>query len=245
MKRNNSQQTDSIRIFEIGKVFFATQKGKLPEEREMVAGLISGNRTEQSWFSKKIGVDFFDLKGVVEGLLKALMISDAQFLKVEPGDCPYFARGFGAVVKIADKTVGSLGKIEAQVLKNFGLKQDSYVFDLDLAMLLKLMPESLMATPLPSFPSISRDMTFILDKGIEVGAVLDEMKIFAQRQSLVEDFFLFDVFEGSPLEAEKKSLSFRIVYRSSNKTLTEKNIKKVHTHMSGVILEKFSADLPE
>jgi len=245
MKRNNSQQLDSIKIFEIGKVFFATQKGKLPEEREMVAGFITGNRTEQSWFSKKTGVDFYDLKGVVEGLLKELMISDALFLKIEADACPYFEQGFGAIVKIADKVVGSLGKIDGQVLKSFGLKQDAYVFDLDLAHLLGLMPESILANPLPKFPSLSRDMTFIVDKEVEVGAILGQMKLFAQKQSLVENYFLFDVFEGQPLEEGKKSLSFRVVYRSANKTLTEKNIKKVHTHMSASILDKFEADLPE
>jgi len=245
MKRNNSQQSDSIKIFEIGKVFFATQKGKLPEEREMVAGLITGNRTEQSWFSKKVGVDFYDLKGVVEGLLRSLMISDVLFLKIEADVCPYFEQGVGAIVKIADKVVGSLGKIDGQVLKSFGLKQDAYVFDLDLAQLLGLMPESILANPLPKFPSLSRDMTFILDKEIEVGAILGQMKIFAERQSLVENYFLFDVFEGQPLSEGKKSLSFRVVYRSASKTLTEKNIKKVHTHMSASILDKFEADLPE
>jgi phenylalanyl-tRNA synthetase beta chain len=107
------------------------------------------------------------------------------------------------------------------------------------------MPESILASPLPRFPSISRDMTFIVDKGIEVGAILNQMKKFAERQALVEAYFLFDVFEGQPLEQEKKSLSFRVVYRSGNKTLAEKNIKKVHTHMSASILEKFNADLPE
>jgi len=245
MKRNNSQQSDSIRLFEIGKVFFATQKGELPVEKEMVAGLITGNRTEQSWFSKKSSVDFFDLKGVVEGLLDDLMMSDIQFLKVEEGICPYFEKGFGAVVKISDKVVGSLGKIDGQVLKNYGLKQDAFLFDFDLAMLLELMPESIQAAPLPRFPSVSRDMTFIVDKVIEVGAMIGEMKVFAKKQSLIEDFFLFDVFEGNPLDGGKKSLSFRVVYRSTTKTLTEKNIKKIHTSMSKAILDRFKADLPE
>jgi phenylalanyl-tRNA synthetase beta chain len=245
MKRNNSQQSDSMRLFEIGKVFFATQKGELPEEREMVAGLITGNRSEQTWFSKKAGVDFFDLKGVVEGLLNDLMVKGAQFVKIQEGVCPYFERGFGAVVKISDKVLGSIGKIDGPVLKNYGLKQDAYVFDLDLGALLKSMPESIQAAPLPRFPSVSRDMTFIVDAGIEVGAILGQMEVFAKKQALIEDYFLFDVFEGKPLKEGKKSLSFRVVYRSTTKTLTEKNIKKVHTHMSGAILDKFQADLPE
>ncbi|MBU0972623.1 MAG: phenylalanine--tRNA ligase subunit beta [Proteobacteria bacterium] len=245
MKRNNSQQSDTLRIFEIGKTFFATRPGELPEEREMVAGLITGARSEQFWASKKTGVDFFDLKGIVEGLLGDLFIKDALFSKLEKGVCPYFEIGFGAVVKVSDRVLGSLGKIDGQVLKNFGLKQDAYVFDLDLALLLQLMPESIQAVPLPRFPSLSRDMTFIVDKKIEVGAILGQIKSFAQGQSLIEDMFLFDVFEGKPLAEGKKSLSFRVVYRSTTKTLEEKNIKKIHATLSETILEKFQASLPE
>ncbi len=245
MKRNNSQQSDSIKIFEIGKVFFARQKGELPEEKEMVSGLISGNRTEQSWFSKKAGVDFFDLKGVVEGLFRGLMIKNVSFAKIDGGVCPYFESGFGAIVSVSDTMVGSLGKIDGQVLKNYGLKQDAYVFDFDLAVLLSLIPGAIQAEPLPRFPSVSRDMTLIVDSGIEVAAILGQMKIFAKKQSLIEDLFLFDLFEGEAIGQGKKSLSFRVVYRSGTKTLTEKNIKKIHTNLSKTILDKFKANLPE
>jgi phenylalanyl-tRNA synthetase beta chain len=245
MKRNNSQQSDSIKIFEIGKTFFATQKGHLPEEKEMVAGLITGYRSDQSWFSKKAAFDFFDLKGVVEGLLDDLFIKEVQFLKIKDDICPYFEKGFGAIVKIADLVVGSLGKIDGQVLKNYGLKQDAYVFDLDLAIIEESVPKAIQAQPLPRFPSVSRDMTFIVDDQIEVGAILGQMEDLAKKQVLIEDIFLFDVFEGRPLEAGKKSLSFRLVYRSDSKTLTEKNIKKLHTNLSRNILDKFNADLPE
>jgi len=244
MRRNNSQQSDSLKLFEIGKVFFATQKGELPMEREMVGGLITGNRTEQSWFSKKTGVDFYDLKGVVEGLLKGLMIP-VTFQKMDEAVCPYFERGFGAMVNVSDVTIGSLGKIAGPVLKNYGLRQDAYVFDFDLAAMLELMPESIQDIPLPRFPSLSRDMTFIVDEKICVGDILGQVKLFAQTQSLIEDYFLFDVFEGAPLKQDKKSLSFRVVYRSDSKTLTEKNIKKVHGQLSEAILEKFKANLPE
>ena len=245
MKRNNSQQTDTLNIFEIGKIFFATQKGHLPREKEMVAGLITGNRSDQSWFSKKAGLDFYDLKGVVEGLLDEMFIKEAQFLKIKDDTCPYFEKGFGAIVKVSDLVVGSLGKVDAGVLKNYGLKQDAYVFDFDLGILEEAMPGEVQAVPLPRFPSVSRDMTFIVDKHIEVGVILGQMQEIAKKQALIEDIFLFDVFEGKPLKEGKKSLSFRLVYRSATKTLTEKNIKKLHTNLSQTILNEFNADLPE
>ena len=245
MKRNNSQQSESLKLFEVGKVFFATQKGELPMEKEMVGGLITGNRMEQSWFSKKTGVDFYDLKGIVEGLLKGLMISSLTFQKMDEAVCPYFEHGFGATVKVSDVVIGSFGKMAGKVLKNYGLRQDAYVFDFDLAALLELMPGFIQDIPLPRFPSLSRDMTFIVDEKICVGDILGQVKLFAQKQSLIEDYFLFDVFEGASLKPRKKSLSFRVVYRSASKTLTEKNIKKVHGQLSEAILGKFEADLPE
>lgn len=246
MKKNISQQTDSINIFEIGKVFFTTQKGSLPEENEIIAGLMTGNRSDQSWFSKKEKVDFFDLKGVVEGFCDALMIRDIVFEKIEDEKVsPYFKNGYAANVKSGDTLVGNFGRMDAGVLKSFGLKQDAFVFDFDLAAILGLIPGAVTAELLPRFPSISRDLSIIVDRSVTVGAILKQIVLIAKKESLIEKVFLFDAFQGDPLAEGKKSLSFRIVYRSANKTLKEKNIKKLHVNISNAVLDMFHADLPE
>ena len=244
MKKNISQQTPGVRIFEIGKIFHATQKGALPEENEMVAGLLTGNRSEQTWHSKKSEIDFFDLKGVVEGFFEALMIRDLVFEGIE-GSYPYFQKGYAAFVRSGDMVLGSLGKIDAKVLKNFGLKQDAFVFDFRFNAIQDFLPGSITARLLPKFPSISRDITIIVNRSITVGAVLKQMKIFSGKEPLIEKIFLFDAFEGPPLSDGKKSLSFRIIYRSEEKTLKEKNIQKVHETISKMLLNEFDAYLPE
>ena len=245
MKKNLSQQTDTLKLFEIGKVFFATQKGSLPEEKERVAGLITGNRSDQSWYSKKIKNDFFDLKGVIEGFIKGLMIKDLRFEKIENDDYPYYKNGYAAVVKSGDTLLGSLGRIGGKTLKNYGLKQDAFVFDFSLKAIRNMLPDSLIAEPLPRFPSISRDITIIVDRSIPVGEILEQIESISKKQSLIEKTFLFDAFEGKPLPEGKKSLSFRVVYRSAAKTLKEKNIKKLHVNISRSIVDLFHADLPE
>jgi phenylalanyl-tRNA synthetase beta chain len=245
MKKNNSQQTPSVRIFEIGKIFHATQKGSLPEENEKVAGLLTGNRSEQTWHSKKSEIDFYDLKGVLEGFFEALMIRDLVFEKIEGQLFPYFQKGYAAVVKSGDSLIGSLGKIEAKVLKNFGLKQDAFVFDLSFNAIQNLLPESVTARLLPKFPSISRDITIIVNRSVAVGSVLKQMEAFSGKEPLIESIFLFDAFEGAPLSEGKKSLSFRIIYRSGEKTLKEKNIQKIHETISKMLLNEFDAYLPE
>ncbi len=244
MRRNTAQQADTLRVFEVGKVFFATAKGEQPKEVEMVGGLITGNRSDQTWFSKKESMDFFDLKGVVQGLLDDLFVTDVAYVKIDDNSCPYFETGYGACVVKNGKTICTLGKINGQVLKTYGLKQDAFVFDMDMELLQDAMPEAIQAEPLSRFPSVSRDMTLIVDNGVEVGAILEDVKNFAKKQALIEDYFLFDVFEGEAIGMGKKSLSFRVVYRSANKTLTEKNIKKVHANLSKRVLDTFNASLP-
>ncbi len=245
MKKNLSLQTDSVKIFEIGKVFLGTQKGSLPEEIEIAAGLMTGSRSAQSWYSQKIDIDFFDLKGVLEGFLYGVGIQNLNFEKIGNKDFPYYQNGFAAVIKSGDSQIGTLGRISAKVLKNFALKQDAFVFELDFKSLQALIPENITAEPLPKFPSVSRDITIIVDKSTAVGSILNQMEKIAETQSLIEQISFFDLFEGDPLPENKKSLSFRIIYRAANKTLKEKNIKKLHTNISNTIIDKFNADLPE
>jgi len=245
MKKNNSLQADTLKLFEIGKIFFATQKGSLPEEREVVAALMTGNRSDQSWYSKKSKFDFFDIKGVVEGLLQGLMIGNLSFDQIEDESCPYYKNGYSAFVKSGDTQIGTLGQINEKVLKNYGLKQDAFVFDLNFKALQVLNHGNITARPLPKFPSVSRDITIIVDRSITIGAILNQFEKIAQKQSLIEQVFLFDIFEGETLSENKKSLSFRVVYRAENRTLKEKNIKKLHTNISKTIIDLFNADLPE
>jgi len=233
MKRNISQQSDTLKFFEIGKIFFATQKGSLPEEKEMIAGLITGNRSDSSWCSKKTKVDFFDLKGAVEGFFEAFMIENIVFGKIEDESCPYYKDGYAAYVKSGDTLMGTLGKIEEKVLKNYGLKQDAFIFDFSFNAIQDLLPKVVTAESLPKFPSISRDITIIVDRTVTVGAILKQIELISKKEVLIENVFLFDVFEGQPLSEDKKSLSFRVVYRSTSKTISK------------IILDQFNADLPE
>ncbi len=245
MRKNVSQQEDTLRMFEIGKAFLATQKGSLPVENEMVAGLMTGNRTKQAWYAKRSAIDFYDLKGVVEGLLTALKIGAITFERIAAQAHPYLNRGVAALVLSDTTPIGVIGKVDAQVVKNFGLKQDAYLFEFDLSKIESLLPESISASPLPRFPAVSRDITIIVDRQMAAGRILDRLDQMVEKELLMESVGLFDVFEGEPVPAGKKSMSFRVVYRAENKTLKDKNVQKLHTAVSHMLLDEFSADLPE
>ena len=244
MKRNNSQQVETLKLFETGNIFLATKKDSLPDEIEMIAGLWTGARNINSVHNKKANCDFFDLKGVVQGFLNGLNITECVYERALEKEYPYYSKGFAAIIKKDGNVIGVLGQIKPEVLKNYGLKQTAFVYEMDMKMLLKLMPEKINAELLPKYPAISQDITVIVDSVIEAGLVLSELNLLVEKEKLAEEVFLFDAFEGEPLAEDKKSLSYRIVYRSPNKTLKEKKVKSLHAKICEKLISKFDAELP-
>ncbi|MCK5543289.1 MAG: phenylalanine--tRNA ligase subunit beta [Desulfobacterales bacterium] len=244
MKTNISQQVDTIKLFETGNIFLATRKDSLPEEIEMIAGLWTGSRDTDSIHNKKANCNFFDLKGVVQGFLEGLNIKDCVYERALEKEFPYYSKGYAAIVKKGEPVLGVLGQIKPEVIKNHNLKQTAFIFEIDIKVLLSLMPEKITAEILPKYPAISQDITIIIDSNIAAGSVSKELDLLVQKESLAEETYLFDFFEGKPLAKDKKSLSFRIVYRSPSKTLKEKKVKALHSKICESLISKFNADLP-
>ena len=246
MGRNIAKQVDVLKLFEIGKIFLATDLGKQPREKEMMAGLWAGNRCAVSWHGKEVPCDFFDLKGVIEGLLAGLGMDkgDVSFSKASEKAFPYYKKGCGAVVNVNGVLLGTLGEIAPSVGTRWGLKQTAFMFELDMAALFQAAPQGIAAEPLPRFPSVERDLTLIVDADVAAGELCKDLVDYTRSEPLVEDAFLFDVYQGEPLAEGKKSLSFRIVYRSPEKTLKEKKVKGIHAAISRQLIERYHADLP-
>ncbi len=244
MKTNNFQQIDTLKLFEMGNIFLSTQKDSLPEEREMIAGLWTGDRNNDSIHNKKIDCDFFDLKGVVQGFLEGLNITNCVYKRADAKKYPYYIEGYCAIILKDKEQIGVIGQIKPVVLKNYNLKQAAFIFEIDIQVLLNLIPDKITAELLPKFPAIFQDITIIVDSNIEAGLASDELELLVNKENLAEQAFLFDVFEGKPLLKGKKSLSFRIVYRSHNKTLKEKKVKAVHSKLCESLIGKLGAELP-
>ncbi|ACN13577.1 PheT [Desulforapulum autotrophicum HRM2] len=244
MRRNHAQQVETLRLFEVGNTFIAEGHGVQPREVECLSAILTGSRVVPSWHAKAVEVDFFDIKGVVEGLLSDLGIKGVRFSRATRQDQPYLRVGNGACIEANGRLLGVVGEVAPDVLKNFGLKQTAFVFELDLEGLLVSAPEAIVSKPLPKFPAISRDITLIIDGDLAAADIMDEAAAFVQKESLVEDAFLFDVYAGKPLAEGKRSISLRVVYRSLDKTLKEKKIKGLHERISKHLIETFKADLP-
>ncbi len=240
--RNLARQVNHLRVFEVGKVFLSRGKDALPQEPEMLAGVMTGRRYDAPLYSRESDCDFFDMKMAVEGILCGLAITDVRFTVVSDDDCFYTQPGQSAWVLSGTEPLGLVGRVHGEVCRTYDLKQPVFLFDLDLEKLLNVIPGRRTSTAIPKFPSTARDITLIVDRDIESRLFLEY--IAAMGEELIDDFYLFDVFEGKPIAAGKKSISIRIVYRSARSTLEDEQVNQLHKVVGQRLIKEFRASVP-
>ena len=241
-ERNISVQERSVSLFEVGATFIAGEGEALPDEPEMVAGLMTGNRVDASWFGKESACDFFDLKGALEGLFASLHVSGFSFRPMAAELCTYTRQGYTAEILMDGDVIGLVGKVHGDVLKSFGLKQDVFVFEMRMMPLASRISGDRQSKPIPKFPSVSRDVTIICDASVRSGDAV--AAIAAEKEPLIESSWLLDCYAGENIPAGKQSLTFRVVYRSADKTLKDKAVNKIHMRLMDMLMKRFDAVLP-
>jgi len=241
MKRNLSQRNRDLRLFEVGKVFSSVAGAdQLPREKEHLALLWTGRRHPESFHRKEEEVDFFDLKGVAEGVLEALQVRD---FSLAPGEGPaYFQKGQYVRLLAGADPVGEMGAVAAAAQAWFDFKEQAYLLELDLERLGTRREEVAVFKAWPRYPEAARDISLILDEAVTWQAIRDEIRDLRER--LIERVDLFDLYRGKPIPPGKKNLGIRIHYRSSEQTLTEERIAVLHQKVAERIIGKFQAVLP-
>ena len=243
MRHNLSQQIADMKIFETGRVFWPRGSvDELPEEPEMMAALLTGAVRPRSWQGAEEPGDFFDIKGALECLLMALGVSSCRFSVMPRERCIVTRPGHTARVSFQAVEVGLVGEVARETLEKFDIKKPAFVFELNVSALAPLLSDHIEARVLSKFPSVSRDITMIVDHTVEAGRVLNFLE--QSDDNLIEKIEVLDVYEGEAIPAGKKSLSFRIVYRSQETTLKDVFVNRIHGRIADRLLQTFSAELP-
>ena len=157
-------------------------------------------------------------------------------------DCEYTRPGHTAQITASDLRIGLVGEIHPRVSETYDLKQTAFIFELNMEEMDGMIPETRNSKPIPRFPAIYRDITIIVDRKIETQTVIEAVENF--QEELIERLHLFDVFEGDPIAAGRKSVSFRITYRSPVKTLEDEDVNDLHKSITARLLDAFDATLP-
>jgi phenylalanyl-tRNA synthetase beta chain len=242
MRRNLSKQMTIVKIFETGRIFIEQEGEQLPMEDEMLSGLWSGLREEPSWHIKNKPCDFYDLKGVLEGLFDALNLRPVTFSRIKQQHCYYTRYGFSAQIYCQGRILGMIGEVHPDVLNVYDLRQPAYVFELNLNHLLALLPKHIATHAIPRFPFTTRDITLIVEQQLEAAKVITTIEKLDE--PLIESIYIFDIFSGKPIPMGKKSISIRVTYRSAETTLIDEDVNKIHQDLTNNLLNMFKASLP-
>ncbi|MBN1644018.1 MAG: phenylalanine--tRNA ligase subunit beta, partial [Dehalococcoidales bacterium] len=226
---NKSFSEEGLKFFDLGKVYIPRQDD-LPNEVDMLCGVIAGRRNQPSWQGESETVDFFDAKGIAEGLLKKIGIS-ARFEKSSDESLHPVNQ---AKITAGDKQIGVVGELHPVVGEHFEAPGKVYLFELDLPALLPLIKQK-EYRPIPKFPATVRDIALVLDSSVTHQQVMDIIKTF----SLVTDVVLFDVYAGEKVPVGKKSLAYHLTFQTPDRTLTDQQVNGVQQ----AILKKLASEL--
>jgi len=239
LKENQNNNINTLKIFEISNIFLPDAEGKQPVESKRVSGLVSGLRFGEIWNQQKIDVDFYDIKGCVETLLELFHIPSYQFNNHVRE--PYFHPQKMLSLFIDDKYAGSIGEVHPDVLENFDIESNVCIFDLDFNLLASYYIEDFKFRPFSRHPPIYRDLALIVDEKISGDKIYECIASFDNK--LISEFYVFDSYQGKNIPLGKKSLAYRIKFQSIERTLTDKEVNKIHDRLLAHLFKEVGAEL--
>ena len=241
---HNARHAEKMALFEIGPVFLQSEDPSgLPDELTRVGILLAGQRSPAGWQKADTAVmDYYDLKGIVEDLLESLHISDVNY---KPGDHPTYHPGKCALIYAGEQQLGVMGEIHPAVRERYDwgdtFKSPVLAADIDLDLLLSLIPELSRTKDIPAFPAVVEDLAIVLDETIPA---VDAEKLIRQvGGKLLADLQLFDLFRGGQIGAGKKSLAYRLTYQAADRTLTDNEVAQVRNRIIKRLDQELGAKL--
>jgi len=243
VKNNILNQEKELKLFEWGKIFIRKEGEQLPVEKACLAAVMSGPYCQETWYDDERSVDFYDIKGTVEALLKGLGLQDFIFQR-DNALLPGYDPEISSCIYSSGSFIGQVGLASFKTMEAYELKKEkAYLFELDIQALLKRLPETKEFEPFPKFPPVFRDISIIVKRELESYEIMEAIK--QEGGELIESVRVFDLYEGEKMDPSEKALAFRICYRSKQGTLDGNEINRLHESVIDKIRRKTGARLRE
>jgi phenylalanyl-tRNA synthetase beta chain len=235
---NLNRGLEGVHIFELGNVFGWNDDKHCEELRLglLTTGLLPG----AGWASAPAETDFFALKGALEAVMEALRFEPIGF---EERDHPYFEAGRALALTVKGQEVGRLGALRRSFAAGASVDRTVYAAEVDLAGLFEKSARPFAYAPVPKFPGVVRDLSFLLDRAVpfqDIGKALARLN-----PPLLEGFELRDRFAGPPVPEGKVSLTFRFRFRHPQRTLVAEEVDRVEQDIVGHLRSALDIQLRE
>lgn len=229
LSRNYNRGVSASYLYEIGNIFIAKELPvvQLPDEKKVLSFGIYGKK------------DFYYLKEVIDKTLNRLGIKDIEYIREENN--PIFHPGRTAKILCNGEELGIIGEIHIDIAENYNIKDRVYIGQLDFDKIIELTNLETKYKALPKYPSMARDLAVVVSENVLVG---DIQKVIAKHgEGLIEKIELFDIYTGSQIEENMKSIAFSIIYRSHDRTLKDDEVNNIQNSIIKDLEDTFKAKL--
>lgn len=264
---NQRNQEKSIQLFEIGTTFMGRRGdgtkpsperlfGKLSQdsyahERLRVACVLSGRTSYYAFDQPEKNFDFYNVKGVVSEIFAALGLNthypNPEVVFVHGGNQAYHHPGESATVYFQGGDVraalGSVGKLHPGVAAKLDIVGDVFVFEFDVEEIARFVPSIAKFKPFSRFPTIERDVAFLVDENVTVADMLEAASLVTNAPDTLLSIRVFDIYRGKNIEAGKKSVAISMALQHDDRTLTDEEAEAFVVHYVKLVEAKTGAKM--
>ncbi|MBI4027830.1 MAG: phenylalanine--tRNA ligase subunit beta [Verrucomicrobia bacterium] len=232
--RNLAGGNPGVAMFELGKVFYV-EDSKV-QERLSLGILLAGVREDGApWEHGVAGCpyDFYDLKGIVDALFENLGVEHLRSPSTAEVLPTTLKPGAGFLLRHGEGVAGYAGKVADRETQRAKIPADAFYAELDCAWLMSVEKTERRYQRWPVYPAVRRDIALTVSQEKKHQAIEESLRRLAKKHAESRGFFLqqarlFDIFQSEKIGADRKSLAYSMIYRSSEKTLTDAEVNEIH-----------------
>ena len=244
---NINRKNPNLKFFERGNVYtFTPEKQNVDnpmaayKEENMIALWVTGKRVSGSWAHADEASTFFELKAYVMNILSRIGLPFGM-LVFKDSESDIFSKAT-VIENRGGKKFVEMGLVSKKILKSAGIDQDVYYAELNWTALMKaIKKQKVEYVEISKYPSVSRDLALLLDKGVEFARV--EQIAYQSEKKLLKKVELFDVYEGKNLPEGKKSYAVNFILQDEQKTLNDKQIDAIMNKIIANLKKELGAEL--
>lgn len=227
---NYARNVKDICIYEIANTYH-----NIDEEETKISILMSGNYIVNNWKGEALKCDFYTLKGIVTNLLDYLGYN-GRYSFISKQDIPDMHPGATAVITIDSAQIGYIGRIHPNISK-----KEIYVAELSLTELSNKKTRPYKYKELSKYPSITKDVAFVMPLYMESKEVEKEIKRSGGKY--LKEINVFDLYRGENIGKDEKSIAYSLVFESTERTLTTDEINETFNKIIDDVTKKLKISI--
>jgi phenylalanyl-tRNA synthetase beta chain len=196
--------------------------------------ILCGRRLPSNWAGGSVPVDFYDAKGMMEGVLHHLGAGPLHTIPTLLR--PFFEEGKAADLLLEGEAIGWFGAVRRELLAEYDVACPVLYGEIRLQAVADAPPTVGKYRPVPKYPPVFRDVACVFPDTVPVGDVLSLVREISPD---IHEVVVFDVFTGEKIGKGNKSVAIRVKFQPSDRTLTDEDVHSIHTKVVDLLENRF------